>query len=286
VIPLTAAAGIYNDLANPLKVLTDDEARKTWDEFGHPDGRQGIYDSMLGHCKKGLLIFYFFGFANQRIALPKYLVESKSNMMALFVKGSVFGILIPLLVAKIAVHFEKTVNQPRNYGNAVQGSEGSNAHQQLSGMVVDIAFLDVMFKADDLLYAVMYSKLEKAIWEWLGNFLPIFEIENPEWAKLIQADSPLLMKQIYSIVEGMKSAKAELIELQQRISSNSVPTSKGVSLLEIKLHGLLLTNLSHFSFFSNCRQSGQSTSELHPSDGRLIEMCVILGKIKPMEARA
>ncbi|KAJ3232934.1 hypothetical protein HDU78_006798 [Chytriomyces hyalinus] len=38
-----------------------------------------------------------------------------------------------------------------------------------------INILDVMFKADDLLYAVMYSKLEKAIWEWLGNFLPIFE---------------------------------------------------------------------------------------------------------------
>ncbi|KAJ3405851.1 secretory subunit [Chytriomyces hyalinus] len=76
-----AAAGIYNDLAKPQKVLTDDEARKTWDEFGHPDGRQGIYDRMLGNCKK-------------------YLVESKSKMMVLFVKGSVFGILMPLLVAK------------------------------------------------------------------------------------------------------------------------------------------------------------------------------------------
>ncbi|KAJ3237551.1 hypothetical protein HDU77_011647, partial [Chytriomyces hyalinus] len=105
---------------------------------------------------------------------------------------------------------------------------------------------------------------------------------NPELAKLIQADSPLLVKQIYSIVEGMKSAKDKLMQLQQRISSNLVPTSKGVSLLEIKLHSLL-SYLTNLSFFILLKLHGQSTSELHPSVERLIELRVILEKIKPME---
>ncbi|KAJ3239163.1 hypothetical protein HDU77_011350, partial [Chytriomyces hyalinus] len=105
--------------------------------------------------------------------------------------------------------------------------------------------------------------------------------ENPELAKLIQADSPILVKQIYSIVEGMKSAKDKLMELQQRISSNSVPTSKGVSLLEIKLHGLL-SYLTNLSFVVLLKLHGQLT-ELHPSVERLIELRVILEKIKPME---
>ncbi|TPX63638.1 hypothetical protein CcCBS67573_g08622 [Chytriomyces confervae] len=116
----------------------------------------------------------------------------------------------------------------------------------------------------------------------LGDHSADNETENPELAKLIQSDSPLLVKQIYSIVESMKSAKDKLMDLQQRISSNSVPTSKGVSLLEIKLHGLL-SYLTNLSFFILLKLHGQSTSELHPSVGRLIEMRVILEKIKPME---
>ncbi|KAJ3221708.1 hypothetical protein HDU78_000342, partial [Chytriomyces hyalinus] len=112
----------------------------------------------------------------------------------------------------------------------------------------------------------------------------IIDWKNPELAKLIQADSPLLVKQIYSIVESMKSAKDKLMEIQQRISSNSVPTSKGVSLLEIKLHGLL-SYLTNLSFFILLKLHGQSTSELHPSVERLIEMRVILEKIKPMEVK-
>ncbi|TPX71023.1 hydroxyisourate hydrolase [Chytriomyces confervae] len=109
-------------------------------------------------------------------------------------------------------------------------------------------------------------------------------IQNPELARLIQADAPILVKHIYSIVEGMKSAKDKLAELQQRISSNSVPTSKGVSLLEIKLHGLL-SYLTNLSFFILLKLHGQSTSDLHPSVERLIEMRVILEKIKPMEVK-
>ncbi|KAJ3405849.1 hypothetical protein HDU80_000681 [Chytriomyces hyalinus] len=125
---------------------------------------------------------------------------------------------------------------------------------------------------------------EGALYSKSCCFLLAIFSENPELAKLIQADSPILVKQIYSIVEGMKSAKDKLMELQQRISSNLVPTSKGVSLLEIKLHGLL-SYLTNLSFFILLKLHGQSTSELHPSVELLIEMRVILEKIKPMEVK-
>ncbi|KAJ3065151.1 secretory subunit, partial [Rhizoclosmatium hyalinum] len=62
-----AAAKIYNDLAKAQKVLTDEEARKVYDETGHPDGRQAL---TLG------------------IAIPKWLVESQNSVFVLFCYGA------------------------------------------------------------------------------------------------------------------------------------------------------------------------------------------------------
>ncbi|KAJ3252068.1 secretory subunit [Chytriomyces hyalinus] len=137
-----AAAVIYNDLAKAQKVLTDDEARKTWDEFGHPDGRQAL---QLG------------------IALPKYLVESKNNMMVLFVYGSVFGILMPLLVAKWW-YTSKNMNNDK-----ISHETMGTLYKEVKDQMRINTLLDVVFKADDLLDAVTYSKSEKAILESLGD---------------------------------------------------------------------------------------------------------------------
>jgi translocation protein SEC63 len=59
--------------------LTDEEARKTWEEFGHPDGKQAF---QLG------------------LALPSWLVEAHNSSLVLLVYGLAFGIALPIMVAK------------------------------------------------------------------------------------------------------------------------------------------------------------------------------------------
>ncbi len=33
----------FVDISKAYKVLTDEEAKKIWDEFGHPDGKQSMF---------------------------------------------------------------------------------------------------------------------------------------------------------------------------------------------------------------------------------------------------
>jgi translocation protein SEC63 len=54
--------------------LTDDDTRKNYEEFGHPDGKQS----------------YSMG-----IALPKWLVEGSNSYFTLAFYGLLFGILLP-----------------------------------------------------------------------------------------------------------------------------------------------------------------------------------------------
>ncbi|KAG9307026.1 hypothetical protein G9A89_003077 [Geosiphon pyriformis] len=69
----------FIDITKAYKVLTDDDIRKNYEEWGHPDGKQA----------------YSLG-----IALPTWLVESKNNIFVLGVYGIVFGILLPFFVGR------------------------------------------------------------------------------------------------------------------------------------------------------------------------------------------
>ncbi len=59
--------------------MTDPEARKTWDEFGHPDGKQSF---------------------STGIALPTWLVSKGNNSLILLIYTLAFGIGLPLWVAR------------------------------------------------------------------------------------------------------------------------------------------------------------------------------------------
>lgn len=69
----------YVEITKAYKALTDEDIRKNYEEFGHPDGRQSL---SLG------------------IALPAWLVEAHNNIWVLGVYGLVLGLLMPLYVGK------------------------------------------------------------------------------------------------------------------------------------------------------------------------------------------
>ncbi|KAI8923996.1 Sec63 Brl domain-containing protein [Entophlyctis helioformis] len=73
------ASNLFVDISKAYKVLTDEEARKVFDETGHPDGKQAF---QLG------------------LALPKWLVEKGNTSLVLLVYTIVFGITLPILVAR------------------------------------------------------------------------------------------------------------------------------------------------------------------------------------------
>ncbi|ORX55359.1 hypothetical protein BCR36DRAFT_281875 [Piromyces finnis] len=74
-----AAEDRWIEITKAYKVLTDDEARRNFEEYGHPDGKQSF---SLG------------------IALPAWLAESKNSFIVLVLYSSVFAIALPILVHK------------------------------------------------------------------------------------------------------------------------------------------------------------------------------------------
>ena len=63
-----------------LNSLTDENIRKNWELYGHPDGRQEV---------------------SMGIALPKWIVESSNNIWVLGAYGILFGGALPALVVRI-----------------------------------------------------------------------------------------------------------------------------------------------------------------------------------------
>ncbi|TPX30790.1 hypothetical protein SmJEL517_g05707 [Synchytrium microbalum] len=68
----------FIDISKAYKVLTDEDARKNWEEFGHPDGKQSL---SLG------------------IALPSWLVSEGSSSVVLLIYGLIFAQLDLITIA-------------------------------------------------------------------------------------------------------------------------------------------------------------------------------------------
>ncbi|KAI8583462.1 hypothetical protein K450DRAFT_223807 [Umbelopsis ramanniana AG] len=69
----------FVEITKAYKVLTDEDTRKNYEEYGHPDGKQS----------------YTMG-----IALPKWLVEGSNSYFTLAFYGLLFGILLPTHIAR------------------------------------------------------------------------------------------------------------------------------------------------------------------------------------------
>jgi translocation protein SEC63 len=69
----------FIEISKAYKVLTDEESRKKWEEFGHPDGKQA---------------------AELGLALPSWLLEKGNTGLVLLVYTIIFGIALPVIVAR------------------------------------------------------------------------------------------------------------------------------------------------------------------------------------------
>ncbi|KAL1918321.1 uncharacterized protein VTP21DRAFT_2981 [Calcarisporiella thermophila] len=74
-----AAEAKFVDITKAYKALTDEEARKNFEEFGHPDGRQAF---TVG------------------IALPSWIVRANNQPIVIGVYGLVFGLILPIFVGR------------------------------------------------------------------------------------------------------------------------------------------------------------------------------------------
>ncbi|KAI9333350.1 Sec63 Brl domain-containing protein [Zopfochytrium polystomum] len=136
------AAAIFIEISKAHTVLTDDEARKTFDEFGHPDGKQAM---SLG------------------IALPKWLVDTKNNLLVLFIYGSVFGVALPFYVARWW-YSAKSVS-----GVKIQHATMGRFYKELKDSTPFRGLVDLVSKSNELLTTIPYRKPEAAELEKIGD---------------------------------------------------------------------------------------------------------------------
>jgi translocation protein SEC63 len=69
----------YVELTKAYKALTDEDARKNWEEYGHPDGKQSF---------------------SMGIALPSWIVQGSSRYKLLALYSLVFGLGLPWFVGR------------------------------------------------------------------------------------------------------------------------------------------------------------------------------------------
>ncbi|KAJ3190645.1 secretory subunit [Irineochytrium annulatum] len=136
------AAAKYVEISKAYKVLTDEEARAIWDEFGHPDGKQSF---SLG------------------IALPKWLVDKKNNIFVLLVYAGVFGVGLPYWVASWWY-------RAKSLGlGKIMHSTMARFYKEVKDQMPAKSFLEVICKSEEVVSALRYSKSESAKLEELST---------------------------------------------------------------------------------------------------------------------
>ncbi|KAI0637606.1 DnaJ-domain-containing protein [Trametes polyzona] len=76
---MEAVEAKFVEITKAYKSLTDENIRKNWELYGHPDGRQEV---------------------SMGIALPKWIVESGNNIWVLGAYGLIFGGALPAIVGR------------------------------------------------------------------------------------------------------------------------------------------------------------------------------------------
>ncbi|KAJ3044575.1 Serine/threonine-protein kinase smg1 [Rhizophlyctis rosea] len=104
-----------------------------------------------------------------------------------------------------------------------------------------------------------------------------------ELQQLIETDSAEFLNLLKDFKNKVSDMRGRLAPLLERIHSGDLPTSNGVSLLEVKVHSLL-SYITNLGFYLMLKLHGHSISG-HPVIHRLIELRIVLEKIKPLEAK-
>ncbi|KAJ3065318.1 hypothetical protein HK102_007932 [Quaeritorhiza haematococci] len=107
---------------------------------------------------------------------------------------------------------------------------------------------------------------------------------TPDQLELIKQDRPnfaRLLRELQTKVSEVRKARVQ--GLSTSVSQDEVPTTKGVSLLEVKLH-TLLSYITNLSFYMLLKVNGHRLED-HPVVDKLVEARVFLEKMKPLEQK-
>ncbi|KAI7907191.1 Sas10/Utp3/C1D family-domain-containing protein [Cokeromyces recurvatus] len=96
-------------------------------------------------------------------------------------------------------------------------------------------------------------------------------------------DSVDFTKLIKDLKKKIGDMKNQLKPLKQKVKENQIQTSKGVSFLEVK-YQLMLQYVLQLAYFVQLKISGKQI-ENHPVIESLVELRVILDKMKPIETK-
>ncbi|KAI9469808.1 MAG: Sas10/Utp3/C1D family-domain-containing protein [Benjaminiella poitrasii] len=107
-------------------------------------------------------------------------------------------------------------------------------------------------------------------------------LEKPVEAST-EKESDEFVKLIKDLKKKISDMKNQLKPLKQKIDENQIQTSKGVSFLEVK-YQLMLQYVLQLAYFVHLKISGKQIED-HPVVESLVELRVILDKMKPIETK-
>ncbi|KAK5575660.1 hypothetical protein RB653_006793 [Dictyostelium firmibasis] len=117
------------------------------------------------------------------------------------------------------------------------------------------------------------EKLEKNI----SNFT------KKEKLQYLITESPLLLDLLEDFKVKMNEVKTSILPALEKVKSNQLPTSKGISFLETK-YQLLLSYCLNITYFLMLKSSGVSIKD-HPVIDQLIKCRTMIEKIQPLDKK-
>jgi len=134
---------------------------------------------------------------------------------------------------------------------------------------------------DDLSKDLMeLANSDKAQIERISN---IGAMPVEEKLKLLQEDSPELLKLLSEFKDKLREIKDVIEPILKQVKEGALPTSKGISFLELK-HQLLLNYCMNISFYLMLKANGKQVKD-HPVIDQLVKVRVTLDKMKPLEMK-
>ncbi|KAI8587412.1 Sec63 Brl domain-containing protein [Geranomyces variabilis] len=123
------------EIYKAVKALTDEESKRNWDEWGHPDGKQSF---QLG------------------LALPGWLVREGNSYKVLFVYTAMFMILLPALVARWWSKAKK-LNKDK-----IMNPTMAKFYRELNANLTVKPLMELICKADEFYTTITLDKADSA----------------------------------------------------------------------------------------------------------------------------
>jgi len=111
----------------------------------------------------------------------------------------------------------------------------------------------------------------------------ISNLTKEERLEIIINDSPELLELLDEFKTSIENIREKIQPLLLKIKNGLLPTSKGTSYLEVKLH-LLLNYCINISFYLSLKAEGKSVKD-HPVIDQLVKIRTIMEKLAPLDKK-